>query len=1230
MITVEKENWGNVDIDGGIHESATLNDNLEHSGGITLTWNSEQGDTLSVGASVVHDGTKYSLLDPYTPQKAGPRHWRYEPCFRHPVARLSRVPFYITSRDAGGNVIQLSTSNFTGYAKTIANKLAAFFAEYGSVDAEFGDTFGVWTASFNGLNQETIGMITVDFDGCSISEAANRIADAIGCNVFFDWSAHAIRFVAGTSIEGDYYNCFHVLGGTTNMAKKTVEGLYAPVTQRLTLPAEYPGSIMTIVDNPPIRLTKDLIFENIYPKMELKVSSVRQRVCWMTDEEGKKVPTTAGDSQGRLFEDGQYYKVYAKWYVKLTHVDGTAFTFDPSTIVQDKNLEMLFHPDYTNLQTTSPLAGRQFEAVFFEADTPEWTEDDVLPQTDRFVAQAGEFRIIFTADNGNIIPSYEKTAGDGGLVPKVGNLVTLVNVALDDSYKQVAQSRLEEAARQIIGMMAADEGERTVDILPEQTLPTIGSGSGNSVVVGLNYNLDTQAGEATCGSWRSKTNLGGIRDKIESISTSGGESTTAPEKGVSGNSADLLRQTQTKPLAKKIESFGTDIEAIKGQQDKKFFIHFGSGDPTDPATTDNPAIDWTTDEVRAEHVQDIYYDKTRAAASSGGRAWRWVLKDGEYVWEPITDADTLAALEKIADVASDGILSGGAEKQRIFVDFTHAKSDFANYKTQVEGYGVDTEWEAYNAAYVALWRMLNGGADDAQEKYTATPAWISTAHLGTDTKLSDYNVTPAQYRTAWNDYYAALSALTDAVTGKGKQLTAAATTLAASKMAYHVSSSVPQPPYQKGDLWLKSSNGSGTEGTLYLCVTTRTTGSGQITDWLNRDLFKERTEAADLLSLYGALGVMLTEHFKATGRPAMWVWYGGDHTSEGNTGDIWYTPAEADTSASFLVCKNVSGERTWTPLFESDGELTDEGEQISYLLDSIYALDKRQVQNRTSYVLCKTSYVKQYPSYKAQHVILMSASSFSDPITGTPFESEMSIFALKDGEWVCVRESSKGVLENYADHILAVVYGSNYASAKAAGLSVTKNFAQMFAQAADAQTGELKAKAGITVHTEDVDDGEGGTVQQGFVDIEGTFRSADNKVRIGVYENIPDEGPQDYDILNQNIGILMGEEDGDGNERNFVQLFYNDYQFSYGHVYNPILQLTQMIAERYGGTNFKRSEINGGTISACGFKVLVFDTNNYNQYHTIKFDEYSGVDGTFETADGKTVTVMGGIITDIS
>lgn len=73
-----------------------------------------------------------------------------------------------------------------------------------------------------------------------------------------------------------------------------------------------------------------------------------------------------------------------------------------------------------------------------------------------------------------------------------------------------------------------------------------------------------------------------------------------------------------------------------------------------------------------------------------------------------------------------------------------------------------------------------------------------------------------------------------------------------------------------------------------------------------------------------------------------------------------------------------------------------------------------------------------------------------------------------------------------------------------------------------------------------------------------------------------------------------------------------------------------MIAERYGGTNFKRSEINGGTISACGFKVLVFDTNNYNQYHTIKFDEYSGVDGTFETADGKTVTVMGGIITDIS
>jgi hypothetical protein len=336
MITIVTENWGNVGIDGGVHESAVLNDNLEHSGGITLTWNSEQGATLPVGASVVYDSTKYSLLEPYTPQKAGPLHWRYEPCFKHPVARLSRVPFYITSKDSGGNDIQLSTSNFTGYAKTIADKLAAFVSEYGEADEEFGDTFGVWTAAFNGLQQETIGVITVDFDCCSISEAANRIANAIGCNVFFDWSAHVIRFVAGTSIEGDYYNCFHVLGGTTNMAKKTVAGLYAPVIQRLTLPLEdYPGSIMKSEENPPIRLTKDLILDNIYPKMELKVSSVRQRVCWMTDEEGSKIRTTSDDSQGMLHSDGNYYKVYAKWYVKLQHTDGNTFSFDPSTIIQD-------------------------------------------------------------------------------------------------------------------------------------------------------------------------------------------------------------------------------------------------------------------------------------------------------------------------------------------------------------------------------------------------------------------------------------------------------------------------------------------------------------------------------------------------------------------------------------------------------------------------------------------------------------------------------------------------------------------------------------------------------------------------------------------------------------------------------------------------------------------------------------------------------------------------------
>lgn len=206
------------------------------------------------------------------------------------------------------------------------------------------------------------------------------------------------------------------------------------------------------------------------------------------------------------------------------------------------------------------------------------------------------------------------------------------------------------------------------------------------------------------------------------------------------------------------------LNDIKNQADQKFDIWFGVGVPlpnTDNpnATANYPASDWPTDALKALHAQDIFYDTNREPASTGGRAWRWIAYElngvVHYRWDEITDADTLASLEQISDVASDGKLTGGAEKTRVFVDWQQAVDYYWQYKVRSEDERVLTEWTAYHNAFVALGTLLNGGNTLTKDSNGAwkIPSWL--------VDLSTTTVIPSaqDYRDAWNAYYAALATL---------------------------------------------------------------------------------------------------------------------------------------------------------------------------------------------------------------------------------------------------------------------------------------------------------------------------------------------------------------------------------------------------------------------------------------------------------------------------------------
>ena len=1234
---------------GGVYESARLNDNLDGTGGITISWNSAENNTIPVGTSVVYNNTKYTLLEPYAPQKASAiPHYRYEVTFQHPLARLARVPFYIKSTDSESNPIDLHTSTYTGYVRTIAQKLADFFTEYGEIDTEFAATFGAWSTNFDQLSSVLMTtLVTVDFDGCSIRSAATRIADAVGCNVFFDWSAKTIRFISGTTVEGEYYNCFRVLGGTTNMAKKTVQGLYAAVTQRLTLDSTWPGSMMYRDNNgsrPEVLLTRDLIFDDIYPKMELYIRSARPRYCYLTDEDGNKIvdhwekdgATVPASTEGAT----AVYKLYCKWYVTLEYGDNshTVYDHDPSIQIADKPLCLLFQPDYANTQVSSPLAGREFEVVYFQSSTEEWEEDDVLPETNPFTAQAGEFRIIFGAEGETILPSlaldgsvpvlgYHLTSGESltypylvgeGLCPQVGNKVTLTNVAVEsatdpdnNTYKAIAQDELRLAALEVIALMDNDSGQYQYQSVTE--IPVIGTtktqDGHTGVVTNVSADLDTGVADITIGSWARKTLSGGVRDKIDSVSVSA-SGQTENDRAVSKAAFEALWHTTKKSnKAQEIaNTLGTRIDQIAQQADAQFNIIFGVGDPT----VTHPESAWTTDEEKDLHLQDIYYDMNKEAASTGGRGWRWKKENGVYLWDDITDKDTLLSLQKIADVAGDGVLSGGAEKTRVFIEWKNAADEFNKILTSANDYGVTTT--TLSNAYWNLWQLLNGGvAKGSSTTYDTTPSWLT--NLTTTTRFTNIalpsamtiggveyaagtNITADMYRGVWNDFYAAYANVTTAITGQTQLLVA-------SKISYYASYDLPTPPYTAGAMWFKlASTAQGeTNGVLYQCINTNTTGPASMGDWKKVSNFG--VSIGSLLgTLYSHLEDKIERLLDSNPNDPVKVIISSVLAQADNVAPlIWF---DIDDGVTYIRYTNATSSYTAYEYISENSDPT-----LAALFREIYAS------------LGETNFYIQHDlvDEATMYDIYGKRSSFTDSFTKQTIKGELSVWMKGDNAWTQVLENTDGILQNYGDHIVAAIYGVDAATAQSMGTNLTlaKNFAQLMLHASNSQNNDnLEDLAGIKVVADSVD--SDGLITSGHVEIVGNLVSADGSVEIGNDHSIDASGAFD------DTAITVGR-----GSRKSIEIRNVGTQIGTRFDETPYMYFMEFHVGS-GTIGAERTWIDGSHIAASKFSVVKTSRIGSQEFTHPEIDGVGtpSTPVTFTTADGKTVTVMGGIITNIS
>jgi len=100
-------------------------------------------------------------------------------------------------------------------------------------------------------------------------------------------------------------------------------------------------------------------------------------------------------------------------------------------------------------------------------------------------------------------------------------------------------------------------------------------------------------------------------------------------------------------------TYGTDIAQIQSQIDGSITTWFYDGLPT---LVNLPASNWTTTELKDQHLGDLYYD------TLNGHAYRFKVVDSIYSWGIITDSDiatALATAQSAQDVADS--------KRRVFV-----------------------------------------------------------------------------------------------------------------------------------------------------------------------------------------------------------------------------------------------------------------------------------------------------------------------------------------------------------------------------------------------------------------------------------------------------------------------------------------------------------------------------------------------------------------------------------
>ena len=467
---------------------------------ISLEWNDSAYYVLPMGAYITFEGLNYQLFEDYKPENNNGV-YVYKPKFEHPKMILAHTPcLFKTSYydDQQHEQFKYETDWVnTSTLGTIVGRINQIIYE------QIGIRFNV-DGNIILSRTEVPQSATCAFSGVDIWSAMTEICNQYnGIEFYVDWDNQELYF--GDIFLGDtpialtenvnvqtasrnenskgYANYFIVRGGTRNITLKTQSGTSVQTSERLELnPDLYPNSAIDKREdkiNEP-KIQKVLIFDDVYPKLDLYAYNLRKRTRRLKDEETGDYIVNEYNPDGTV----KSYKKYTVYYMQLAYfTDAEMTTWQPyrinniyTDIVAGKKL--MCSAEANEEQNDLPngghseLAGREFELIYHTAEQIIQGNPDI-EDTGIHVLE-GDFEIVYDQDNDFFIPNEDTLkpwGGETGDTPtteptKYNDKFVLFNIVMTPEYLTTAQANLKAAADAEIARIYTDVNNYTVKSNP--------------------------------------------------------------------------------------------------------------------------------------------------------------------------------------------------------------------------------------------------------------------------------------------------------------------------------------------------------------------------------------------------------------------------------------------------------------------------------------------------------------------------------------------------------------------------------------------------------------------------------------------------------------------------------------------------------------------------------------------------------------------------------------------